>query len=130
MRRRLVEQFNGYSPIEGARVNGLVTLRENVGDLSGLAIALRAYKMSLGGRPSPVIDGFTGEQRFFLSWAQAWKGQIRDEYLRQTLLSMPHAPPEYRANGPASNMAAFHEAFGTKPGDGMYREPGKRVTIW
>ena len=126
----LVEQFNGYSPIEGARVNGLVTLRENVGDLSGLAIAFRAYKMSLGGRSSPVIDGFTGEQRFFLSWAQAWKGHIRDEYLRQTLLSMPHAPPEYRANGPASNMAGFHEAFGTKPGDGMYREPGKRVTIW
>ena len=126
----LVDEFNGYSPIEGARVNGLVTLRENVGDLSGLAIAFRAYKMSLGGRSSPVIDGFTGEQRFFLSWAQAWRGQIREEYLRQTLLSMPHAPPEYRANGPASNMAAFHEAFGTKPGDGMYREPRRRVTIW
>jgi putative endopeptidase len=126
----LVEQFNEYTPIEGARVNGLVTLRENVGDLSGLAIAWRAYKMSLGGRPSPVIDGFTGEQRFFLSWAQAWKGRIRDEYLRQTLLSMPHAPPEYRANGPASNMASFHEAFATKPGDGMYREPGKMVRIW
>ena len=86
--------------------------------------------MSLGGRPSPVIDGFTGEQRFFLSWAQAWKGRIRDEYLRQTLLSMPHAPPEYRANGPASNMAPFHEAFATKPGDGMYREPRRRVRIW
>jgi putative endopeptidase len=130
MAQALVEQFNGYSPIEGARVNGLVTLRENVGDLSGLAIAWRAYKMSLGGRSSPVVDGFTGEQRFFLSWAQAWKGHIRDEYLRQTLLSMPHAPPEYRANGPASNMAGFHEAFGTKPGDGMYREPRRRVTIW
>jgi putative endopeptidase len=126
----LVEQFDGYSPIAGVRISGLVTLRENVGDLSGLAIAWRAYKMSLGGRPSPVIDGFTGEQRFFLSWAQAWKGHIRDEYLRQTLLSMPHAPPEYRANGPASNMAGFHEAFGTRPGDGMYREPGRRVTIW
>ncbi len=116
----LVAQFTAYSPIEGARLNGLITLRENVSDLSGLAIAWRAYKMSLGGRPSPVIDGFTGEQRFFLSWAQAWKGRIRDEYLRQTLLSNPHAPPEYRANGPASNMAGFHEAFGTKPGDRMY----------
>lgn len=126
----LVEQFNEYTPIEGARVNGLVTLRENVGDLSGLAIAWRAYTMSLAGRRPPVIDGFTGEQRFFLSWAQAWKGHIRDEYLRQTLLSMPHAPPQFRANGPASNMASFHEAFATKPGDGMYREPGKRVTIW
>jgi predicted metalloendopeptidase len=126
----LVEQFNAYRPLPGTRVNGLVTLRENVGDLSGLAIAWRAYKMSLGGRASPVIDGFTGEQRFFLSWAQAWKGRIRDEYLRQTLLSTPHAPPEYRANGPASNVTGFYEAFGTKPGDGMYREPGKRVVIW
>jgi putative endopeptidase len=126
----LVEQFNEYTPIEGARVNGVVTLRENVGDLSGLAIAWRAYTMSLAGRRSPIIDGFTGEQRFFLSWAQAWKGHIRDEYLRQTLLSMPHAPPEYRANGPASNMAAFHEAFATTPGDGMYREPRNRVRIW
>ena len=115
----LVEQFNGYSPLAGAHVDGLVTLRENVGDLSGLAIAWRAYRMSLRGRPSPVIDGFTGDQRFFLSWAQAWKGRIRDEYLRQTLLSTPHAPPEYRANGPASNMPGFHEAFATKPGDGM-----------
>ena len=126
----LVAQYNAYSPLAGARVNGLVTLHENVGDLSGLAIAWRAYKMSLGGRTSPVIDGFTGEQRFFLSWAQAWKGRIRDEYLRQTLLSTPHAPPQYRANGPASNMPAFHEAFATKPGDGMYREPGRRVVIW
>ena len=126
----LVEQFNEYTPIEGARVNGVVTLHENVGDLSGLAIAWRAYTMSLAGRRSSVIDGFTGEQRFFLSWAQAWKGRIRDEYLRQTLLSMPHAPPEYRANGPASNLASFHEAFATKPGDGMYREPRKRVRIW
>ena len=126
----LVEQFNEYTPVAGARVNGIVTLRENVGDLSGLAIAWRAYRMSLAGRPSTTIDGFTGEQRFFLSWAQAWKGRIRDEYLRQTLLSMPHAPPEYRAKGPASNMAAFHEAFATKPGDGMYREPAKRVRIW
>ncbi len=126
----LVAQYNAYSPVDGARVNGRVTLHENVGDLSGLAIAWRAYKMSLRGRTAPVIDGFTGEQRFFLSWAQAWKGRIRDEYLRQTLLSTPHAPPQYRANGPASNMPAFHEAFATRPGDGMYREPGRRVVIW
>jgi putative endopeptidase len=126
----LVEQFNGYRPVDGTRVNGLLTLRENIGDLSGLSVAWRAYKMSLGGRTSPVIDGFTGEQRFFLSWAQAWKGHIRDEYLRQTLLSMPHAPPEYRANGPAIHLQGFHEAFATKPGDRMYREPHRRITIW
>jgi putative endopeptidase len=128
--RELVEQFNAYSPLEGARVNGLVTLRENIGDFSGLAIAWRAYKISLTGKPSPVIDGFTGEQRFFLSWAQVWRGQIRDEYLRQTLLSMPHAPPQYRANGPASNLSGFYEAFDVKPGDRMYRPPAKRVNIW
>jgi predicted metalloendopeptidase len=126
----LVEQFTAYRPLEGVHVSGFITLRENVGDLSGLSIAWRAYKNSLAGRPSPVIDGFTGEQRFFLSWAQVWRGRIRDEYLRQTLLSTPHAPPEYRANGPASNMPGFHEAFGTKPGDGMYREPHRRITIW
>jgi putative endopeptidase len=126
----LVEQFNAYSPVHGTHVNGLLTLRENIGDLSGLSVAWRAYKMSLGGRPSPAIDGFSGEQRFFLSWAQAWKGRIREEYLRQTLLSMPHAPPEYRANGPASHLPGFHEAFATKPGDRMYREPHRRITIW
>jgi putative endopeptidase len=126
----LVEQFNAYSPVHGTHVNGLLTLRENIGDLSGLSVAWRAYKMSLGGRPSAVIDGFSGEQRFFLSWAQAWKGRIREEYLRQTLLSMPHAPPEYRANGPASHLPGFHEAFATKPGDRMYREPHRRITIW
>jgi len=126
----LVEQFNAYSPVEGAHVNGLVTLRENIGDLSGLAIAWRAYRMSLAGKRSPVIDGFTGDQRFFLSWAQAWRGRIREEYLHQTLLSTPHAPPQYRANGPASNLDGFYEAFAVKPGDGMFRPPNNRVRIW
>jgi putative endopeptidase len=128
--RALVAQYNGYSPIEGARVNGLLTLRENVGDLSGLAIAWRAYQSSLNGRPSRVIDGFTGEQRFFLGWAQAWRGSVRVEYLRQTLLSTPHAPPQYRANGPASNLPGFYDAFGVQPGDAMHVAPDKRIRIW
>jgi putative endopeptidase len=128
--RAMVDQFGALSPLPGVRVNGFVTLRENIGDLSGLAIAWRAYKMSLGGRPSPVLDGFTGEQRFFLSWAQVWRGHIREEYLRQTLLSMPHAPPQYRANTPASNLAGFHDAFGVKPGDRMFRPPSAQVVIW
>jgi putative endopeptidase len=93
----------------------------------GEAFAARAR---VNGRPSPVIDGFTGEQRFFLSWAQAWKGCIRDEYLLQTLRSTPHAPPEYRANGPASNLGGFYDAFGVRPGDRMYREPSRRVSFW
>ena len=86
--------------------------------------------MSLAGRTSPVIDGFTGEQRFFLSWAQTWKGSIRDEYLQQTLLSTMHAPPEYRANGPASNLSGFYEAFGVAVGDRMFRDPSRRVSFW
>jgi putative endopeptidase len=126
----LVAQFNAYSPIEGAQVNGFVTLRENVGDLSGLAIAWRAYKMSLGGQPSPTIDGFTGEQRFFLGWAQAFRGRIRDEYLRQSLFSTPHAPPQFRVNGPVSNLRGFYEAFNVKAGDSLFREPPRRVVIW
>jgi predicted metalloendopeptidase len=126
----LIAQYNGYSPIAGARVNGLVTLRENIGDLSGLAIAWRAYQMSLDRRPSRVIDGFTGEQRFFLGWAQAWRGSIRAEYLRQTLLSTPHAPPQYRSNGPASNLPGFYEAFGVQPGDGMFIAREQRTRIW
>ena len=128
--KALVEQFGALSPLPGARVNGLVTLRENIGDLSGLAVAWRAYRMSLGGRPSAVIDGFTGEQRFFLSWAQVWRGQIREEYLRQTLLTLPHAPPQYRANTPASNLSGFHDAFRVEPGDRMYRAPSSRILIW
>jgi len=126
----LVSQYDAYRPIEGARVNGLLTLRENVGDLSGLGIAWRAYQTSLNGQPSKVIDGFTGEQRFFLGWAQAWRGTIRAEFLRQTLLSTPHAPPQYRANGPASNLPGFYDAFGVQPRDGMYIPREKRVRIW
>jgi putative endopeptidase len=128
--RRLIEQYNGYSPLPGAHVNGALTLRENIGDLSGLAIAWRAYRMSLGGRKAAVIDGFSGEQRFFLGWAQAQRGRIREEYLQQTLLWSPHAPPQYRANGPASNIPAFYDAFSVKPGDRMYRDADKRVRIW
>jgi putative endopeptidase len=77
-----------------------------------------------------VIDGFTGEQRFFLGWAQAWRGTIRAEFLRQTLLSTPHAPPQFRSNGPASNLPGFYDAFGVRPGDGMYIPAEKRIRIW
>jgi predicted metalloendopeptidase len=128
--RALVEQFNAYTPIAGVHVDGALTLAENIGDLGGLEIAWRAYRLSLDGRQSPVIDGFTGEQRFFLSWAQTWKGCIRDEYLRQTLRSTPYAPPEYRANGPASNLSGYYDAFGVVPQDRMYREPSRRVSFW
>jgi predicted metalloendopeptidase len=126
----LVEQFNGYSPVAGMTINGELTLGENIGDLGGLAIAYDAWKISLAGKPSPVIDGLTGEQRFFMGWAQAWRAKARDEYLRRQVLSDPHSAAEFRANGPLGNISAFYEAFGVKPGDKLYREPAKRVKIW
>jgi predicted metalloendopeptidase len=128
--RHLVEQFNGYSPMPGMHVNGVLTLGENVGDLGGLSIAYQAYTLSLKGKPSAVIDGLTGEQRFFLGWAQIWRSKMRDEYMRQTLLAIPYAPPAYRANGPITNLQGFYDAFGVKPGDKLYREPEDRVKIW
>lgn len=123
-------QFNAYSPLDGVHVDGALTLGENIADLGGLAIAYRAYKMSLGGKPSPVIDGRTGEQRLFIGWAQAWRGKVRDDYLRQTLLTEPHAPARYRVNGPASNLEEFYEAFAVRPGDRLFRAPGQRVRVW
>jgi putative endopeptidase len=126
----LVEQFNGYSPIPGMNTNGELTLGENIGDLGGLSIAYRAYKISLGGRPGPVIDGLTGDQRFFMGWAQAWRAKAREAYLRRQVLADPHAWAEFRANGPLGNIAGFYEAFNVKPGDKLYREPDKRVKIW
>jgi endothelin-converting enzyme/putative endopeptidase len=128
--RVLVEQFNGYSPVAGATINGELTLGENIGDLGGLSIAYEAWKLSLAGRPSPEIDGLTGDQRFFMGWVQAWRAKARDEYLRRQVLADPHSAAEFRANGPLGNIPAFYEAFGVKPGDKLYREPAKRVKIW
>ena len=126
----IVDQFNGYSPLPGRFVNGELTLGENIGDLGGLAVAVRAYRLSLKGKPSPVIDGFSGEQRLFLRWAEIWREKIRGEYLQQTLFLNQHAPPQYRVHGTVVNLDAFHDAFGLKAGDGLYREPSKRVRIW
>lgn len=127
---RLVEHFDQFTPLPGTHVNGSLTLGENIGDLGGLALAYRAYRISLNGKPAPVIDGYTGDQRFFLGWAQIWRSLVREEYLRQWLTWIPHAPPQFRANGPVSHIAAFYEAFNVKPGDKLYVEPGKRVRIW
>ena len=128
--RRLVDQFQAYQPIPDVPVNGLLTLSENVGDLAGLSIAYQAYLRSLKGKPSPVIDGFTGEQRVFLGWAQAWRSLMRDGYLRQWLLSTPYAPPEYRTNVTAGNVAGFYAAFGVKEGDRLFRRADDRIKIW
>jgi predicted metalloendopeptidase len=128
--RRLVEQFNAYAPLPGRHVNGELTLVENVGDLSGLAVAIRAYRSSLAGKPGPTLDGFTAEQRLLLRWAQVWRGKTREEYVRQTLFLEQHAPPQYRAHGPLVNLEAFYEGFGVQPGDKLYLDPKKRVRIW
>ena len=126
----LVAQFDAYSPLPGLRVNGALTLGENAGDLAGLAAAHRAYRLSLGGRAAPVIDGFTGDQRFFLGWARIWRAKDRDAYLRQISLTSAHAPAQYRANGPVTHLAAFQEAFGVASGDRLYRATGERIRIW
>ena len=127
---RLGAQFEVLSPVEGLKVNAKLTMGENIGDLSGLAQAYRAYRMSLAGKEPPVIDGFTGDQRFFIGYAQAWRNVDREAALRQQLLSDPHSPAEYRANVPLANVDAFQRAFGVKPGDKMYRAEGERVRIW
>jgi len=111
-------------------VNPDLTMGENIADLAGLAMAYRAYRLSLGGKEAPVIDGFTGDQRFFIGWAQAWARKYREDELRKRLMTDPHAPSEYRTNAVVMNLDAFHEAFGTKPGDKMYRPPQERVRIW
>jgi putative endopeptidase len=126
----LVKQFAGYTVLDNRHLNGELTLGENIGDLSGMAVALKAYRISLGGKAAPVIDGFTGDQRFFLGWAQVWRRKYRDEELLKRLVTDPHSPSEFRANGPASNIDAFYDAFGVKAGDRMYRAPAERVKIW
>lgn len=126
----LGEQYSGFSPIEGMNVNGDLTMGENIGDLAGLTMAYKAYKLSLDGEEAPVIDGFTGDQRFFLGWAQVWRRKYREDELKRRLVTDPHSPSEYRTNGIVANMPEFYEAFNIQEGDGMYRTPEERVKIW
>lgn len=126
----LTGQYNEYKPFEDMSVNGDLTLGENIGDLGGMAVAYEAYKMSLEGEEAPVIDGLTGDQRFFLGWAQIWRRLYREPELRKRLLTDPHSPSEYRCNGIVSNMDAFYEAFSIKPDSPMYIAPEDRVRIW
>ena len=127
---RLVDQYSEYSPLPGKHVNGQLTLGENIADLSGLAIAHKAYRLSLRGQTAPVIDGWTGDQRFFMGWGQVWKRKYRDAEMMRRLLTDPHAPSWYRANGPIINIDSFYEAFAVKPGDALYCPPEQRIKIW
>ena len=126
----LVAQYNEYKPFEDASVNGELTLGENIGDLGGLTVAHKAYMLSLGDKKAPVIDGYTGDQRFFMGWSQIWRRNYRDEELRNRLLTDPHSPSHYRVIGILSNMPEFYEAFDVKEGDKMYIKPEDRVKIW
>jgi len=126
----LARQYSGYTVLDNRHINGELTLGENIGDLSGMAVAFRAYQISLNGKAAPEIDGFTGQQRFFLGWAQVWRRKYRDAELLKRLVTDPHSPSEFRANGPASNIDAFYDAFAVKPDDRMYRAPNERVKIW
>jgi putative endopeptidase len=126
----LVAQYNAFEPVPGYHVNGELTLGENIGDNSGLAIAYKAYKLSLHGKPAPVIDGLTGDQRFFMGFGQVWRMKMRDAQQIALVKTDPHSPGQFRANGTMRNQAAFYEAFGVKEGDKMYLAPKDRVTIW
>lgn len=133
----LIEQYESFVPRDLAsenggthHVNGAFTVGENIGDLGGLSIALLAYKLSLGGKPAPVIDGLTGEQRVFFGWAQAWRTKSREAEAIRRLAVDPHSPPEFRCNGVIRNMDAFYEAFGVTEDDELYLEPSARVRIW
>ncbi|MES2566371.1 MAG: M13 family metallopeptidase [Bacteroidota bacterium] len=126
----IIEQFDGYVAIDTLHVKGELTQGENIADIGGLTMAYYAYQKSLNGKKSPMMAGFTGEQRFFLAWVQGWKTLTRDAYLKQMIATNPHSPGNFRAIGPLSNMQEFYDAFGVKEGDGMYRPADKRVNIW
>ncbi|MCA9196812.1 MAG: hypothetical protein KDA87_04710 [Planctomycetales bacterium] len=127
---RMVAQYNDYSPLPGKTVDGKLTLGENIADLSGLAIAFKAYQISLEEKLSRVLDGFTGEQRFFIGWAQVWRRKYRDAELLRRLLTDPHSPSLYRANGPIMNMDAFYDAFDVQPEDRLFKPKEERIQIW
>ena len=130
LKDKLAAQYDAYEVIDGLTINGQFTSGENIGDLGGLGIAYKAYRLSLDGEEAPVIDGLTGDQRFFLGWAQVWRAIARDEEAKRLLTIDPHSPPKFRANGAAVNVDAFYEAFDVKEGDGMYLPPEERVKIW
>ncbi|MDX1379476.1 MAG: M13 family metallopeptidase [Xanthomonadales bacterium] len=130
LKDKLAAQYDSYEVIDGLTINGEFTSGENIGDLGGLGIAYEAYRLSLDGEEAPVIDGFTGDQRFFIGWAQVWRAKARPEEAKRLLTIDPHSPPKFRANGAAVNVDAFYEAFDVQPGDGMYLPPEERVKIW
>ncbi len=127
---RLVSQYGTYEPLPGQHLNGKLTLGENIADLAGVSMALKAYRYSLGGKPAAKVDGLTGEQRFFLGYARVWRAKDRPEWARTKIMTDPHSPGRFRTNGVVTNLDAFYEAFGVKAGDKLYKQPEDRIRIW
>jgi putative endopeptidase len=131
--KALIAQYDVLTPTglsDEYKVNGALTIGENIGDLGGIMIAYKAYILSLEGKEPPVIDGRSGAERFLLSWGQIWRGKSREEIAIQRLATDPHSPSEFRSNQVARNFDVFHETFSTKPGDAMWLDPADRVSIW
>ena len=128
--KKLGAQYSGYEPLPGVHINGDLTMGENIADLGGVNVALEAFHRSLNGKPAPVLDGFSGDQRVLLGWAQAWRGKVRDDYVRKQVASDPHSPRAFRVIGPTRNIDAWYAAFGVQPGDAYYLAPDQRVRIW
>jgi putative endopeptidase len=128
--KALVAEYSAFEPVQGYHLNGELTLGENIADNAGLAIAFKAYELSLGGKTSPVLDGMTGEQRVFAGWARVWRGKTRPDTLIVSIKVNPHSPEYVRGTVPESNMNAFYEAFGIKEGDKMYKPPEQRISLW
>jgi putative endopeptidase len=123
-------QYSKFEPLPGVKVNGELTMGENIADLGGLTLALDAYRASLKGQSSPVLDGFTGDQRVLLGWAQAWRGKVSDDYVRKQVVSDPHSPRQFRVIGPARNIGAWYDTFKVQPSDKMFVAPEARARIW
>jgi predicted metalloendopeptidase len=127
---RLDAQYSAFEALPGLRLNGRLTLGENIGDLGGLSVANAAYHRALHGAAAPVLDGFSGDQRFFLGWAQVWREKQREENLRTQVTSDPHSPARFRVNGVVRNVDAWYPAFDVQPGDKLFLAPDERVRIW
>jgi putative endopeptidase len=123
-------QYSKYEPIPNLHVNGELTMGENIADLGGLTLALDAYRASLKGQEAPVLDGYSGDQRVLLGWAQAWRGKVTDDYVRKQVVSDPHSPRQFRVIGPTRNTDAWYDAFKVQSADKMFVEPDQRVRIW
>ncbi len=124
-----MEEFNAYEPLPGLHINGEQTLGENIADVAGLAVAFDAYRLALGGKPLPVVDGLTGDQRFFLAFAEGWREKAREAALRQQIVTNEHAPDRERAQT-VRNLDPWYQAYDVKPGEKLYLAPADRVRIW